>query len=100
MVLENVETSRTCKFFGGASKLTFLVLSYHFGLGLQDGDCSIGVCFLGDGTRGHYYTCPTYKLPIANNMSFSNVELESGCWLDSPTSNCVEGGLSRLIGLA
>ncbi len=79
--MENVKVGLRGEVFDSASKLGFLVFSCLFGLGSQDGDCLANVCFLGEGASDHCCCCkhPTYKLPIASNMSFFGVKSKNGC---------------------
>jgi hypothetical protein len=78
MVLKNIKAIKIGEVYGVVFKLGFQILSCLFRLGPQDKNCSIGVLFLSDGVGGHYHSHPTYKVPIAGNMSFSSVELENG----------------------
>jgi hypothetical protein len=54
------------------------VVSCLFGVGLREEDHSTCALFLGDGIGDHCRSRPTYKLPIAGNMSSSSLELENG----------------------
>jgi len=70
MVLENVRVGLIGEVFDGTSGLGLLVMSCLFGLGSLNWDYSPNVRFLGEGANNCCCTCPTYRLPIARNMSF------------------------------
>ncbi len=82
IVSKNMRASLKGEVSGGACELGPWVQSYLFGLGSQNKDCSTCVLFANEGAKYHYRRRPMYRLPIIGSMSFFDVELENGYWLD------------------
>ncbi len=82
IVPKNKRASLKGEVSGGACELASLVQSYLFGLGSRNKDCSTCVLFPNEGAKYHYRTHAMYRLPIIDSMSFFDVELENGYWLD------------------
>lgn len=100
IVSKNIKAWWIGEIFGVTFEFGLWGLSCLFKLSLCDEDYSVGIFFPNDGVGGHCHRCPTYKLPIVGNMSFSSAKSKNGWWLNWPTLYCVWGGLSKSMGLA